>query len=170
MFTEQRLREIAKDVCKGKATAEQDAYVVAFYTHIFKKPFSQCKCQLCDALFLILQNLNRMNTKYRLKKGIVLRLPGKAYRLTHNTITDELAEKHLTAQPEDVKFFDLVAEKFRPKKAAPVLPESVKEEVIEIKPEDDKAEPLPVEKYYEPAKEPEPVKKSARKRGKSRRK
>ena len=155
MYTEKKLRDIASDVCKGKATAEQQAYVVAFYTHIFKRPFSSCKCQLCDAIFLILQNLNRMNTKYRLKKGIVLRLPGKAYRLTHNTITDELAEKHLSVQPEDVKFFDLVPDKYMPKKPEPV--KQVAEEVVEIKPEDlpndDLAEVIePVKEVRPPAK------------------
>lgn len=107
-FDKQHLRAIASEVCKGKATAEQKRFVVAFYRKVFKKPFTNCNCQLCDAIFLILNNINRMETKFKLKKGIVLRQHGKVYKLTHLNLTDELAIKHLKANPGDMKYFDYI--------------------------------------------------------------
>lgn len=107
-FDGEELKAIAKDVCKGKATAEHKRFIVAFYRKVFKRSFSRCKCQLCDAIFLILQNLDKMDTKFKLKKGIVLRQHGRPYRLTHRNITDQLAIEHLKAKPQDAKFFDYI--------------------------------------------------------------
>ncbi len=131
-FTVEQLRAIAQQVCRGKATAEQESFIVAFYQKVFKQSFSRCKCQLCDAIFLIIKNIDKMSN-YRLKKGIVLRQHGKPYRLTHKNLTDELAKMHLAARPGDVKFFDVVPTKqatipFQEKKQEPVkepIPENV---------------------------------------------
>ena len=101
---EQKLRNIAGLVCRGEATKEQEAFIVASYAKVFGVNFSRCRCQLCDAVFLILNNLNRMERQYKLKKGIVLRLGAK--RITHINITDDLAIELLKQQPLDIKYFD----------------------------------------------------------------
>ncbi len=107
-FDREHLRAVASEVCRGKATVEQKRFVVAFYRKVFKKPFTSCNCQLCDAIFLILKNINRMEAKFKLKKGIVLRQHGKVYRITHQNLTDELAVKHLKNNPQDAKYFDYI--------------------------------------------------------------
>lgn len=135
MYDETTLRAIAHDVCTGKATAEQQKYVVAFYEKVFRHRFDMCHCALCDAVVLILRNIKKMEAKYRLKKGIVLRRHGLSYRLTHTNITDQLAEEHLKARPGDAKFFDLLPVKKVVEpiiEAEPVTEESVIEQAEKI--------------------------------------
>ena len=132
MYDEKTLRAIAHDVCTGKATAEQQRYVVAFYEKVFRHKFNMCHCALCDAVLLILRNIKKMEAKYILKKGIVLRRHGFSYRLTHSNITDQLAEEHLKAKPGDAKYFDAI-----PKKA---VVEPVVKEVVETA--DESVEPV----------------------------
>ncbi len=105
---ENSLRRMAAEVCKKGATKDQEEVIVALYRKVFRQPFSSCKCQLCDAIFLILNNLEKMENRFQLKKGIALTQFGKAYRLTYMTITDKLAMEHLRARPQDAKFFDRI--------------------------------------------------------------
>ena len=101
---EAKLREIAGLVCRGEATKEHETFIVASYAKVFGSTFSKCRCQLCDAIFLILKNLNRMERQYKLKKGIVLRLGAK--RITHINITDDMAIEYLLINPTHTKYFD----------------------------------------------------------------
>jgi hypothetical protein len=119
-----KLREIAGEVCRGEATSEHEAFIVASYKKAFGKNFAKCKCQLCDAIFLILKKLENMG-EFTLKKGIVLTRAGKVYRLTHKTINDKLAREHLKAVPRDIKYFDKVPLEFRQE----LFPPPVKVEV-----------------------------------------
>jgi hypothetical protein len=126
----EQLKELIKQVCKGEATVEQEKFIVASYQKIYGKPFSNCRCQLCDAIFQMLKTIETMNSQtFKLKKGIALNRFGQPEIYTAETITDEAAIAHLRERPQDVHLFDVIPDSYykQPRKLADMLP---KEEII----------------------------------------
>jgi hypothetical protein len=139
----QRLKEIAPSVCKGTANNEEIAYVKSCYQKAFGVPFSQCKCMICDAIFMIIKKLNTMSN-YKLKKGICLRVKfGDPVFITSSNLTDKLAEEYLKNNPGGERFFDFVPEKHKVQPVQNVIleepkfeePEQTQEPAQEIKQE-----------------------------------
>jgi hypothetical protein len=63
------LTTIGEKVCKGIATQEEENYIKDMYRKVLGVAFSACKCQLCDAYFLILKRQRTMS-RFKIKKGI----------------------------------------------------------------------------------------------------
>lgn len=109
-----RLKQIASDICSGKATAEEEGYVRYMYQKAFGVAFSSCKCQLCDAIFKIIKKLENMSI-FRLKKGVCLRIKyGDPRVFTASSITDELAIEHLKNNPSEAKFYEFIPPQYDP--------------------------------------------------------
>ncbi len=132
---ESKLREIASLVSKGKATKEQEEFIVGSFQKVFGKRYNLCNCQLIDAIFMILKKLKNMNEcKFKLKRGVVLTSFGKPYKYTYDNLTNEGAIAHLTEHPEDAKLFDYIPNEFKNKAKGKAVTNII-DEVIEDKPE-----------------------------------
>lgn len=84
-----------------------------------------------------------MDCKFKLKKGIVLTQFGNPKRITHENLTNENAIEHLTARPQDAKFFNYIPAEILAKlkivepvevKEVQNILETLKPEIVSVKP------------------------------------
>lgn len=84
------------------------------YEHVTGDKLRRCNCQdlYNDALILITLKINKMeNRKYKLKRGVVIQVPGTTDVYTHVNLTDDVAKAYLEKYPNKVKLFDAIPEK-----------------------------------------------------------
>ncbi len=93
------------------------------YNYVTGGKLRRCNCQdlYNDALIIITLNINKMeNRKYKLKRGVVIQVPGTTEVYTHVNLTDEVAKAYLAKYPNKAKLFD-------------AIPEEQREEQLEVK-------------------------------------
>ena len=81
------------------------------YSYVTGGKLRRCNCQdlYNDALIIITLNINKMeNRKYKLKRGVVIQVPGTTEVYTHVNLTDEVARAYLAKYPNKVKLFDTI--------------------------------------------------------------
>lgn len=81
------------------------------YNYVTGGDLRRCNCQdlYNDALIIITLNINKMgNRKYKLKRGVVIQVPGTTEVYTHVNLTDEVARAYLAKYPNKAKLFDAI--------------------------------------------------------------
>ena len=111
-FTE----EIAESFINGTATEEVKVLLISIYKKVFRKDVSNGCNQCTTDAFFELYNLYKSNEElfvkrftclYALKAGAVLMIFGDTDTIcTKDNVTDELAELHLSANPECISQFE----------------------------------------------------------------
>lgn len=83
------------------------------YEYVTGDKLRRCNCQdlYNDALILITLKIYKMeNRKYKLKRGVVIQVPGTTDVYTHVNLTDDVAKAYLEKYPNKVKLFDAIPE------------------------------------------------------------
>ncbi len=87
------------------------------YRFCFKKPIRHCNCKSIhsDALIEIIIFFRRTgkmtdNRKYKLKRGVVIQMPGTTEVYTFVNITDAVAKKYLKKYPQKTSLFEALPE------------------------------------------------------------
>lgn len=104
----EQVREFARAFINGERNDERRAVIRAAYKQLTGFDLRR-SCGTCyiEAIFKILNTMERKPCRYRLKKGAVLFAFGDADRTaTCNNLTDELAEWHLRHTRGCAMFFD----------------------------------------------------------------
>lgn len=81
------------------------------YEYVTGWRLRRCNCQdlYNDALIIITLNINKMeNRKYKLKRGVVIQVPGTTEVYTHVNLTDEVARAYLAKYPNKAKLFEAI--------------------------------------------------------------
>lgn len=83
------------------------------YNYVTGGRLRRCNCQdlYNDALIIITLNIKKMeNRKYKLKRGVVIQVPGTTEVYTHVNLTDEVAQAYLAKYPNKAKLFEAIPE------------------------------------------------------------
>lgn len=88
------------------------------YNYVTGGRLRRCNCQdlYNDALIIITLKINKMgNRKYKLKRGVVIQVPGTTDVYTHVNLTDEVAQAYLAKYPNKAKLFDVIPQEVEDK-------------------------------------------------------
>lgn len=105
-----RLKEFGK--ASAFSASDKDE-IESLYREVLDKKFVKTSCNDCykDAVFEMYSYLKKNGkmkekTVYRLKNGVLLQMGfGSGEFYTNSNLTDEAAEKYLSAHPENINFF-----------------------------------------------------------------
>jgi hypothetical protein len=103
----EQVKEFARAFINGERTDERRAIIRAAYKHLTGLDLRR-SCGTCyiEAIFKIINTMERKPCRYQLKKGAVLFAFGDANRTaTDRNLTDELAEWHLRNTRGCAQFF-----------------------------------------------------------------
>lgn len=106
------------------------------YEYVTGDKLRRCNCQdlYNDALILIKLKICKMeNRKYKLKRGVVIQVPGTTDVYTHVNLTDDVAKAYLEKYPNKVKLFDAIPEE-QPEEQPPETEDATTAKQSETKP------------------------------------
>lgn len=128
-----RLKEFGK--AKAFSASDKDEIEI-LYHEVLGKTFVKTSCNDCykDAVFEMYAYLKKNGkmkekTVYRLKNGVLLQMGfGSGEFYTNANLTDEAAEKYLSAHPENINFFAVYPDDWKQRIKARTVRKTKKDE------------------------------------------